>query len=50
MSSLGWAILVVGLALVADVAWAEYRAWKRQRDAARHGGTLTTKFVLRRLF
>ena len=26
MSSVGWAILLVGLALAADVAWAEYRA------------------------
>lgn len=50
MSSLGWAILVVGLALVADVAWAEYRVWKRERDALRRGGTLTRKFVLRRLY
>jgi hypothetical protein len=44
MSSLGWAILVVGLALSADVGWAEYRDWKRRRDAARRGTTLTQKF------
>ncbi len=28
MSSLGWAILLVGLALSADVAWSEYREWR----------------------
>ena len=26
MSSVGWAILLVGLALAAEVAWAEFRA------------------------
>jgi hypothetical protein len=49
MSSLGWAILLVGLALSADVAWAEYREWKCRRDAARRGSTLTAKFGIRRL-
>ncbi|HEX7969803.1 MAG TPA: hypothetical protein VF502_16385 [Stellaceae bacterium] len=46
MSSLGWAILLVGLALSADVAWTEYREWRSRRDAARRGRTLTTKFGL----
>jgi hypothetical protein len=49
MSNLGWAILVVGVALLADVAWAEYREWKSRRDAARRGRTLTAKFGLRRI-
>jgi hypothetical protein len=44
MSSLGWAILVVGLALSADVAWAEYREWRARREAMKRGRTLTTKF------
>jgi hypothetical protein len=30
MSSLGWAILLVGLGLAAEVAWTEYRQWKRR--------------------
>jgi hypothetical protein len=47
MSSVGWAILLVGLALAADVGWAEYREWRRRRDAARRGTTLTQKFGLR---
>jgi hypothetical protein len=47
MSSVGWAILLVGLALAADVGWAEYREWRRCRDAARRGTTLTQKFGLR---
>ncbi|HZB91133.1 MAG TPA: hypothetical protein VE397_06820 [Stellaceae bacterium] len=47
MSSLGWAILMVGLALSADVGWAEYREWKSRRDAVRRGATLTRKFGLR---
>ncbi len=46
MSSLGWAILVVGLALSADVAWTGYRDWRARRNAARWGRTLTTKFGL----
>ena len=48
MSSLGWAILVVGLALSADVAWSEFREWKSRRDAARHGSTFTSRFGLTR--
>ena len=44
MSSLGWAILVVGVALSADVAWAEYREWRARRQAMKRGRTLTTKF------
>ena len=46
MSSLGWAILLVGLALSADVAWSEYREWRARRDAIKRGRTLTTKFGL----
>jgi hypothetical protein len=46
MSSLGWAILLVGLALSADVAWAEYREWRARREAMKRGRTLTTKFGL----
>ena len=30
MSSVGWTILLVGLGLAADVAWTEYREWKRR--------------------
>lgn len=48
MSNLGWAILLVGLALAMDVAWSEYRVGRRRRDAERRGGTLTTRFGLRR--
>ena len=48
MSSLGWAILLVGLALSADVAWSEYREWRARRDAMRRGRTLTSKFGLPR--
>jgi hypothetical protein len=44
MSSLGWAILLVGVALSADVAWAEYREWRARRQAMKRGRTLTTKF------
>jgi hypothetical protein len=47
MTSLGWAILLVGLALSADVAWSEFREWKARRDAAKRGSTLTAKFNLR---
>jgi hypothetical protein len=46
MSSLGWAILLVGVALSADVAWTEYREWRARREAAKRGRTLTTKFGL----
>ncbi len=48
MSSIGWAILLVGLGLSADVAWAEYREWRMRRDAMRHGRTITAKFTLPR--
>jgi hypothetical protein len=34
MSSLGWAILLVGFALAAAVAWVEYRVWRAWRDDA----------------
>ena len=34
MSSVGWAILLVGFALAADVAWAEFRAWQARQLAA----------------
>ena len=44
MSSVGWAILLVGLALSADVAWAEFRDWRARREAIRRGRTLTSKF------
>ncbi len=44
MSSLGWAILLVGLALSADVAWAEFRDWRARQEAIRRGRTLTSKF------
>jgi hypothetical protein len=37
MSSLGWAILLVGLGLAAEVAWTEYRQWKRRTP---HGSLL----------
>jgi hypothetical protein len=49
MTSLGWAILLVGLALSADVAWTEYRTWRDRRDARKHGTTLTAKYGMPRL-
>jgi hypothetical protein len=49
MTSLGWAILLVGLALSGDVAWTEYREWRTRRDAQKNGTTLTTKYGLPRL-
>jgi hypothetical protein len=49
MTSLGWAILLVGLALSADVAWTEYREWRGRRNAQKHGTTLTAKYGLPRL-
>lgn len=48
MSRVGWAVLLVGLTLIADVAWAEFREWRQRRAAQRRGRTLTTKFGLRR--
>jgi hypothetical protein len=49
MSDVGWAILLVGIGLSADVAWAEFREWKSRRKAARRGRTVTARFSLRRL-
>ena len=40
-------MVLVGFGLAADVGWAEYREWRRQRQAARRGTTLTQKFGLR---
>jgi hypothetical protein len=37
MSNLGWTILLVGLALAAEVTWAEFREGRARRDAARRG-------------
>jgi hypothetical protein len=48
MSSLGWAILLVGLALGLDVAWSEYRLRRSRRIRARRARTLTTRFGLPR--
>ncbi len=48
MSSLGWAILLVGLGLALDVAWSEYRARRSRRAAERRTPTLTTRFGLPR--
>jgi hypothetical protein len=48
MSSLGWAILLVGLALGLDVAWSEYRLRRGRRTAERRADTLTTRFGLPR--
>ena len=48
MSHVGWSVLLVGLALAADVAWAEFRTWRRRRDARKHARTLTAKFGLKR--
>jgi hypothetical protein len=50
MSSLGWAILLVGLVLSADVGWTEYRDWRARRLAKKRGRTLTTKFGLPQLW
>lgn len=44
MSSLGWAILLVGAALAAQVGWMEYREWRKSRDSRRH-----TRAVMARL-
>jgi hypothetical protein len=48
MSSLGWAILLVGVALAMDVAWSEYRVRRGRRTGARRAETLTTRFGLPR--
>jgi hypothetical protein len=45
MSSVGWAILVVGLALAAEVAWSEFRAWQRQ-SALRRAPAMDAKASL----
>jgi hypothetical protein len=31
------AILLVGISLVAEVVWTEYREWRARRNAARRG-------------
>ena len=49
MSNLGWAILLVGLALACDVAWSEYRVWRNRREAERRAATLTSRYGLPRL-
>jgi hypothetical protein len=46
MTSIGWAIFMVGLTLAGDVAWSEYREWRMRRDAEKNGTTLTTKYGL----
>jgi uncharacterized membrane protein len=48
MASLGWAILLVGVALALDVAWSEYRSRRNRRAAEREGATLTTRYGLPR--
>jgi hypothetical protein len=48
MSSLGWAIVLVGLVLAIDVAWSEYRLRRRRRTGERRAQTLTTRFGLPR--
>jgi hypothetical protein len=37
VTSLGLAILLVGVSLLAEVVWTEYREWRARRDAARRG-------------
>ncbi len=44
MSSVGWAILLVGGVLSADVAWVEYRERRARRSARKRGRTLTEKY------
>jgi hypothetical protein len=44
MSSLGWAILLIGAALATPVGWMEYREWKKSRSERRH-----TRRVMARL-
>ena len=48
MTSLGWLLMLVGVALAGDVVWTEYREWRSRRDAQRNGTTLTTKYGLPR--
>lgn len=48
MTSLGWAILLVGVALALDVAWSEYRTRRSRRASERRAPTLTTRFGLPR--
>jgi hypothetical protein len=49
MASLGLAILLVGMALAAEVAWTEYREWRARREAARRGDRSTSTAGLPRL-
>jgi len=37
MASLGWAILLVGLILSAEIAWSEYRERRARREAQKRG-------------
>jgi hypothetical protein len=46
MSSVGWAILMVGLALAAEVAWAEFRAWQARQSALRRAPAIHAKAPL----
>ncbi|MGO8914330.1 MAG: hypothetical protein ACLQJR_00315 [Stellaceae bacterium] len=48
MSSVGWAIVLVGLALAVDVVWSELRARKSRRAAKRRASTLTSRYGLPR--
>ena len=48
MSSLGWAILLVGAALAAPVGWMEYRERRRSRDNRRHTRAAMTRLGLPR--
>ena len=48
MSSLGWAILLVGAVLAAQVGWMEYREWKKGRDHRRRTRTVMTRLGLPR--
>jgi hypothetical protein len=48
MSSLGWAILLVGATLVGEVAWKEYRDWRHRRDRHRHTRMMISRLGLPR--